>query len=102
KGARLLIAVGGDGTVNEVVNGIAGLEDVELAVVHRGTGGDFVRTCGIPHKLEGALDVARGTTTRAVDLGRATYRTWEGAEETKWVADAARGGPRRGVAEGGH
>ena len=52
KGAKLLVAVGGDGTVNEVVNGIAGVEGVELAIVHRGTGGDFVRTFGIPHKLE--------------------------------------------------
>ena len=50
--------------MNEVVNGIAGIDGVELAVVHRGTGGDFVRTFGIPHKLEAALDVARGTTTR--------------------------------------
>jgi YegS/Rv2252/BmrU family lipid kinase len=99
KGARLIVAVGGDGTVNEVVNGIAGLEDVELAVVHRGTGGDFVRTFGIPHKLEGALDVARGTTTRAVDLGRATYRTWEGADETKWFANAASAGLSGAVAK---
>jgi YegS/Rv2252/BmrU family lipid kinase len=99
KGARLLIAVGGDGTVNEVVNGIAGIDGVELAVVHRGTGGDFVRTFGIPHKLEAALDVARGTTTRAVDLGRATYRTWEGGEETKWFANAGSAGMSGAVAK---
>ena len=81
------------------MNGIAGLERVELAVVHRGTGGDFVRTFEIPHKLEAALDVARGTTTRAVDLGRATYRTWEGAEETKWFANAASAGLSGAVAK---
>ena len=98
-GARLLIAVGGDGTVNEVVNGIAGLGGVELAVVHRGTGGDFVRTFGIPHKIEAALDVARETTTREVDLGRAAYRTWEGGEETKWFANAASAGLSGAVAK---
>ena len=65
--------------------------------MHRGTGGDFVRTFGIPHKLDAALDVARGTTTRTVDLGRATYRTWDGGEETKWFANAGkRGHERRG------
>jgi YegS/Rv2252/BmrU family lipid kinase len=93
------VAVGGDGTVNEIVNGIAGMEGVELAVVHRGTGGDFVRTFGIPHKLEKALDVARGSTTRAIDLGRATYVAWEGREETKWFANAASAGLSGAVAK---
>jgi diacylglycerol kinase (ATP) len=98
-GARLLVAVGGDGTVNEVVNGIAGVDGVELAVVHRGTGGDFVRTFDIPHGLEAALDVARGTATRDVDLGRAVYRTWEGGEATKWFANAASAGMSGAVAK---
>jgi diacylglycerol kinase (ATP) len=91
--------VGGDGTVNEVVNGIAGLEGVELAVVHRGTGGDFVRSFGIPHNLDRALDVARGTTTREIDLGRAGYLTWEGREVTTWFANAASAGLSGAVAK---
>jgi len=98
-GARLVVAVGGDGTVNEVVNGIAGVEGVELAVVHRGTGGDFVRTFGIPHKLEAALDVVRGTATREIDLGHASYVTWEGREETKWFANAASAGMSGAIAK---
>ena len=47
------MAVGGDGTVNEVVNGLVGAERAELAVIPRGTGGDFVRTFGIPSNYEG-------------------------------------------------
>ena len=93
------MAVGGDGTVNEVVNGIAEADDVELAVVHRGTGGDFVRTFGIPHSLDGALDVARGTTTRQIDLGRATYRSWAGPEATHWFANIASAGMSGAVAK---
>jgi diacylglycerol kinase (ATP) len=93
------VAVGGDGTVNEVVNGIAGVDGVELAIVHRGTGGDFVRTFGIPHNLERALEVARGTTTRQIDLGRAGYVTWEGGEATKWFANAASAGLSGAVAK---
>jgi diacylglycerol kinase (ATP) len=85
--------------VNEVVNGIAGIDGVELAVVHRGTGGDFVRTFGIPRKLEGALDVARGTTTREVDLGRATYQSWAGPEGTQLFANIASAGMSGAVAK---
>jgi YegS/Rv2252/BmrU family lipid kinase len=98
-GARLIVAVGGDGTVNEVVNGIAGIEGVELAIVHRGTGGDFVRTFGIPHKLEQALDVARGTTTREIDLGRSTYVSWAGPERGHWFANIASAGMSGAVAK---
>jgi len=98
-GARLLVAVGGDGTVNEVVNGIAGLERVELAIVHRGTGGDFARTFGIPHRLEEALDVATRGSTREVDLGRATLRTWAGKEGATWFANIASAGMSGAVAK---
>ena len=56
--------------MNEVANGIAGRDDVELAVIPRGTGWDFVRTYGIPHKLDGAIDVALTGTPRTIDLGR--------------------------------
>ena len=85
--------------MNEVVNGIAGVNGVELAVVHRGTGGDFVRTFGIPHKLEQALDVARGTTTREIDLGRSRYVTWAGPEGKKWFANVASAGLSGAVAK---
>jgi diacylglycerol kinase (ATP) len=85
--------------VNEIVNGIAGLEGVELAIVHRGTGGDFVRTFGIPHRLEDALDVVRDGTARDVDLGRATLRTWAGKEGTTWFANIASAGMSGAVAK---
>src|SRR3954465_8953247 len=67
-GATLLVAVGGDGTVHEVVNGIVGRRDVELAVIPRGTGRDFVRTFAIPHGLDEALGVARDGRSRVLDL----------------------------------
>ena len=98
-GSRLLVAVGGDGTVNEVVNGIAGVDGVELAIVHRGTGGDFVRTFGIPHSLAGALDVAREGATRQIDLGRATFHTWAGPQGEAWFANAASAGMSGAVAK---
>jgi diacylglycerol kinase (ATP) len=46
-------------------------------VIPRGTGWDFVRTYGIPRKLEDAIAVARDGAQRTIDLGRATYRGGE-------------------------
>ena len=65
----LLVVVGGDGTVNEVVNGVAGT-DAEIAILPSGTGQDFARTHGVPSRAEGAVRVALGEKTRTIDLGR--------------------------------
>jgi diacylglycerol kinase (ATP) len=65
----LLVVIGGDGTVNEVVNGVAGM-DAEIAVLPCGTGQDFGRTHGIPSRFDDAVRVALGGETRTIDLGR--------------------------------
>jgi diacylglycerol kinase (ATP) len=67
-GDSLLVVVGGDGTVNEVVNGIAGT-GAEIAVLPCGTGQDFGRTHGVPSRFDDAVRVALGGETRAIDLG---------------------------------
>jgi YegS/Rv2252/BmrU family lipid kinase len=77
EGAGLVVAVGGDGTVNEVVNGIIGT-NAELAVISRGTGVDFPRTFDIPRRLEDAVRVALEGTVREIDAGRVEFRTWSG------------------------
>ena len=91
--------MGGDGSVNEVANGIVGREDVEIAVIPRGTGWDFVRTYDIPHKLDGAIDVALNGTARTIDLGRATYRTWDGGEGVTLFANVASAGMSGAIAQ---
>jgi len=68
----LLVVVGGDGSLNEVVNGVAGLE-TELAVIPAGTGQDFGRTHGIPARFDDAVRSALDGRTASIDLGRATY-----------------------------
>jgi len=65
----LLVVIGGDGTVNEVANGVAGTE-AELAVLPCGTGQDFGRTHGLPTRFDEAVRVALGGETRTIDLGR--------------------------------
>jgi diacylglycerol kinase (ATP) len=97
-GAELLVAVGGDGTVNEIANGIAGLL-VELAVIPRGTGWDFVRTYGVPRQLEDAVDVALNGRTREVDLGRARYHAWDGVERESLFANIASAGMSGAIAK---
>jgi diacylglycerol kinase (ATP) len=97
EGATLLVVVGGDGTVHEVVNGIAGRDGVELALIPRGTGWDFARTHSVPKRLEEALRIARDGQARPFDLGRATYLA-DGSEETAWFANMASVGMSGAVA----
>jgi diacylglycerol kinase (ATP) len=74
------------------VNGIAGLDEVELAIIARGTGWDFVRTFDIPRRLEDAVSTALSGDIREVDLGRASFRTWAGAEDDAYFANVGSAG----------
>jgi YegS/Rv2252/BmrU family lipid kinase len=98
-GARRLVVIGGDGTVNEVVNGLPDGADVDLAVIPRGTGWDFVRTFAIPRDLDGAIDVALSGSSREIDLGVATYRTWSGEEAHSMFANVASAGISGAIAQ---
>jgi diacylglycerol kinase (ATP) len=98
-GAKRLVVVGGDGSVNEVVNGLRATDDVELAVIPRGTGWDFVRTFEIPRELDGAIDVALRGAVRSIDLGTASYRTWAGGEASSAFANVASAGISGAIAQ---
>jgi YegS/Rv2252/BmrU family lipid kinase len=78
--------------VNEVLNGAIGSRPVELAVIPRGTGWDFVRTFGIPPELDGAIDVALRGRVREIDAGAVTYRTWAGEQRTAYFANVGSAG----------
>jgi diacylglycerol kinase (ATP) len=93
------VVVGGDGSVNEVVNGIGGRDGVEIAVIARGTGWDFARSLGLPHALDRAIAIALGTRTRAIDLGRVSYRSWSGAEAQSLFANVASVGMSGAIAQ---
>jgi len=100
-GARLFVVVGGDGTVNEVVNGVGpSRPEVELAVVPQGTGDDLARTFGIPTKIEDAVAVAAGERARQVDLGRATFAVGGGRDE-RYFANFAGAGISGAIARRG-
>jgi YegS/Rv2252/BmrU family lipid kinase len=91
--------VGGDGTVNEVANGLVGADSAELAVLSRGRGGDFARTFGIPSKLEDAVRVALEGRTRTIDLGRAVYRSLDGENAEAHFTNIASAGMSGAVAK---
>ena len=100
-GAGQVIAVGGDGTLNEVANGLLELPDgerPELAVIPFGTGMDFARSHGLPRKLEGAVGVALNGRTATIDAGRVTYRAWAGGHGQTYFANIASAGMSGAVA----
>ena len=69
----MIVAAGGDGTLNEVVNGIgATSSDVRLGLIPLGTGNDFARTLGLSTDLDEAIAVLAAGHTRAIDLVRVT------------------------------
>ncbi len=73
EGRKLIIACGGDGTINEIANGIIASEtDSELGVFPSGTGGDFRRTLGIPTELREAARSLKEGRTESIDVGRVT------------------------------
>jgi diacylglycerol kinase (ATP) len=101
-GAGLVVAVGGDGTINEIVNGLvtAARPGVELAVLPCGTGDDFARTFGIPSDVEKALAVAASGRARPVDVGHAKYAVGEGTAE-RYFANFAGAGISGAIARRG-
>jgi len=64
-----VVAIGGDGTVNEVVQGMA-FSDMPLGIIPGGTGNDFVRSLNIPNDVERAVDIVLAGHTRRIDLGK--------------------------------
>lgn len=74
-GMRLVVAVGGDGTVNEVANGLVGpgRPPTTLGVVPAGRGGDFARSVGLARNPAVALARLRVGRARRVDVGRAEF-----------------------------
>jgi YegS/Rv2252/BmrU family lipid kinase len=72
KGYRLIISVGGDGTINEVVNGMydaSYLKDVQLGIISTGTGGDYIRTLGVSRNYQEACQHLLHPSRMTVDLG---------------------------------
>jgi len=66
-GAKTIVAVGGDGTINEVVNGLDDLT-VNFGIIPCGSGNDFVSSVNIPLDVEKALELILSGNTRPTDF----------------------------------
>lgn len=93
-GYECVVAVGGDGTLNEVTNGF--FEDgkpvnpkAALGVVPRGTGGDFRRTFDWDSQLVPALHRLRTDTTEPFDVGLLEFEDLEGRPQRRYFANIA-------------
>jgi diacylglycerol kinase (ATP) len=96
-GAKLVVAVGGDGTVQEVVNGLfSGGEslspDCRLGIVSAGTGGGFAESFGLPRDIEAQVKLIARGLDRRIDVGRAVYANGgDGTRERNFVNECQAG-----------
>ena len=94
-GADRVVAIGGDGTINEVVNGFFDDQgkpiapEASLAVIPFGTGGDFRRTVNLPTELADAARVIAANHRRKIDVGRLEFTTPDGARAVRMFANIA-------------
>ncbi|MCZ0702896.1 diacylglycerol kinase (ATP) [Natronobacillus azotifigens] len=71
RGFDTVVAVGGDGTINEVINGIAeAAHRPKLGIIPAGTTNDFARALGLPKNINKAVEVILTDKTKALDVGR--------------------------------
>ena len=88
-GAEQVVCVGGDGTLNEVLNGYMAHTasvrcGVRLGFIPNGTGCDFVKTVPIPRDTAQAINVIAESHTRCVDVGRLLYKDHNGRERYRY------------------
>jgi YegS/Rv2252/BmrU family lipid kinase len=86
--------VGGDGTVNEVVNGIYGsgnIREVVLGIISTGTGSDYIRTVGLPRPFQEMCRCVVKPRRMEVDVGVVEYARGSGAEQRLFVNFAGTG-----------
>lgn len=93
KGCRNIIVAGGDGTLNEIVNGVfiqehISPEAIKIGMIPVGTGNDWIRTFGIPVDYENALKTIIEGKVVKQDIGKVTYAV-NGEEKIRFFANMA-------------
>lgn len=79
-----LIVIGGDGTINEVINGITDFSKIRFGIIPTGSGNDFARGLDIGLNPEEQIEIlARSWNTEAIDIGKAIF---EGMDKTRYFA----------------
>jgi diacylglycerol kinase (ATP) len=96
EGHRFLVAVGGDGTIHEIVNGMMGDEgprnpEAVLGLLAAGSGSDLIKTFGLPSDPVDAVKHLEGDRVFPIDIGRVRYRD-DGQEKSRYFANIAEAG----------
>src|SRR6188472_4496103 len=87
EGCELVIAAGGDGTLNEVINGVAaGVDRVQVGLIPLGTGNDFAKMLDLPGSIEECIEVLRAGHVRPTDLVRVT------SDQVRYFVNVSAGG----------
>lgn len=90
----LIVSVGGDGTLNEVINGFVNHDlsinkDVILGVIPCGTGCDFIKSLPLPKSLDRIFDLIASRQTRRIDLGKMEFIDHSGQKATRFFHNVA-------------
>lgn len=99
-GFEIILSVGGDGTMNEVLNGFFYEgelinENASLAIFSRGTGCDTIRTLGIGKDVDSIIEVLKNEKTQSLDVGLAEFVEYGGSKTQRYflnVSDVGIGG----------
>ena len=83
RGCELVVAIGGDGTIHEVVNGFFSNGHLinpysKLGIINCGTGHGFAQSLGLPHSIESQVELLNSGWSRPVDVGKVTYQSDRG------------------------
>ena len=94
EGYEMVVAMGGDGTISEVTDGLFSQDgpvapDVVLGVLPFGTGGDFRKSIGAPKDLASGARSLAGRETRSVDVARLTYTDPAGRQRIRHYINIA-------------
>ncbi|OKL38651.1 diacylglycerol/lipid kinase family protein [Pontibacter flavimaris] len=99
EGVEIVVAVGGDGTMNEVARGLLHTETA-LAILPKGSGNGLARHLGIPMGLEGALRVINKGKTTTIDSGQINghpFFTTAGIGFDAYISSVFAGNKKRGL-----
>jgi len=96
-GAEFIVAVGGDGTIQETVNGFFSdgrliNPDVELGIISIGTGNGFAQSLGLPGNIERQCEVIASGLVRRLDLGRAFFSNGNGKSGSRYFVNECQAG----------
>jgi YegS/Rv2252/BmrU family lipid kinase len=103
-GCQLILAVGGDGTINEIINGLLADDNgpnthIDLGVISCGTGHGLAQSLGLPSSIDHQARIAASNQTRHIDAARVVFRTPNGESAQRYFINECQIGIGAAVVE---